>query len=67
MSNGPKFFVMSLFQEIEDREKKKSTGDATRQERGPTSQARLEKALGVSEAVSIRLVPRHCLGVLGVA
>jgi hypothetical protein len=26
-----------------------------------------EKALSVSEAVSIRLVPRHCLGVLGVA
>jgi hypothetical protein len=24
--------------------------------------ARLEKALGVSEAVNIRLVPRHCLG-----
>jgi hypothetical protein len=28
---------------------------------------RLEKALGVSEAVGIRLVPRQCLGVLGVA
>jgi hypothetical protein len=25
------------------------------------------KALGISEAVSILLVPRHCLGVLGVA
>jgi hypothetical protein len=30
-------------------------------------EARLEKALGVSEAVGIRLVPRQCLGVLGVA
>jgi hypothetical protein len=29
--------------------------------------ARLEKALGVSEAVSIRLVPMQCLGILGVA
>jgi hypothetical protein len=28
---------------------------------------RLEKALGENEAVGIRLVPRHCLGVLGVA
>jgi hypothetical protein len=27
---------------------------------------RLEKALGVSEAIGIRLVPMHCLGILGV-
>jgi hypothetical protein len=30
-------------------------------------EARLEKALGVSKAVGICLVPRHYLGVLGVA
>ena len=34
---------------------------------GLDSETRLEKAVGVSEAVGLRLVPRRCLSALGVA
>jgi hypothetical protein len=36
MSNGPNLFATSFFREIEDHEKKKSTGNVTRQEIGGT-------------------------------
>jgi hypothetical protein len=38
-SNGSNLFATSFFQEIEDHEKKKSMGDATRRKRGPTMRA----------------------------
>jgi hypothetical protein len=41
MLKRPYHFGMVFFQDIEDREKKKSTVNATRQEKGPTMWAKI--------------------------